>query len=301
VDFRYNTCINNKPTKGADTMYCTTLYLHKQITVFMRRSLSLWLLVSLLLYAFSVSQEQEVWHEGLVPWRVRGWRLHFLKRRGMVLLCRLGLMAVLLMRSGWPQRQPLSWALLSLPLAEAWLCVLPLYWPGVLKVGVYPHLVRGTHQLYRLALMTLVSAGLSPQGGVAGLWLMGGCVQMADDAWARGEVLEDDTWRLEMEGHFVLSYKPRNSFEERILLVLMRRWRTSQSRPGHSFLRQEGLAEWFDTHQELISRWQRYAREGGLQKPNGEHDRWVRTPEMSQAIPSAGSGQAWTYGCPVSG
>jgi hypothetical protein len=35
VDFRYNTCVNNKPTKGADTMYCTTLYLHKQIVVFM--------------------------------------------------------------------------------------------------------------------------------------------------------------------------------------------------------------------------------------------------------------------------
>jgi transposase-like protein len=132
--------------------------------------------------------------------------------------------------------------------------------------------------------MVLVSVGLSLQGSVGGLWLMGGCVKMADGAWARGEVMEDGTWRLEMEGPFILTYKPRNSFEERILLVLMRRWRTSQSPPGHSFLRQEWLAEWFDTHQELISRWQRYAREGGLQKLSGEHDRWVRTPEMSQAI-----------------
>ena len=72
-----------------------------------RRSLSLLLLVSLLLYPLSVSQEQEVWHEDLVPWGTRGWRrrrcrrvrvsrLRFLKRRGMVLLCRLSLMAVLL-------------------------------------------------------------------------------------------------------------------------------------------------------------------------------------------------------------
>ena len=276
-------------------MYCTTLYLHKQIIVFMRSSLSLLLLVSLLLYPLAVTQEQEVWHEDLVPWRARGWRcrrcrrarvwrLHLLKRRGMVLLCRLGLMAVLLVRSGWPERQPLSWALLSLPLADALLCMLPLYWPQALKGRAYPHLVRGTRHLYRLALMALVSAGLSPQGSVGGLWMMGGCVKTADGAWASGEVMRDGTWRLEMEGHFILTYKPRNSFEERILLVLMRRWRTSQSCPGHSFLRQEWLAEWFGTHQELISRWQKYARESGLQKLSGEHDRWVRTPEVSQAI-----------------
>ena len=169
-------------------MYCTTLYLHKQIIVFIRRSLSLLLLVSLLLYPFSVTQEQEVWHEDLVPWGTRVWhrrrcrrarvrRLHFLKRRAMVLLCRLGLMAVLLVRSGWLERQPLSWALLSLPLADALLCVLPLYWPRALKVRAYLHLVRGTHHLYRLALMALVSAVLSPQGSVGGLWMMGGCIQ----------------------------------------------------------------------------------------------------------------------------
>jgi len=231
-------------------MYCTTLYLHKQIIVFIRRSLSLFLFVSLLLYPLSVPQEQEVWHEDLVSWRARGRprrrcrrvrvrRIHFLKRRGMVLLCRLGLMAVLLVRSGWLERQPLSWVVLSLPVVEALLCVLPLYWPRALKVRAYPHLVRGTHHLYRLALMALVSAVLAPQGSVGELWLTGSCVKMADGAWARGGIMEDDTWRLEMKGHFILTYKPRNFFEERILLVLMRRFRTSQSTPGHPFLRQE--------------------------------------------------------------
>ena len=34
----------------------------------------------------------------------------------------------------------------------------------------------------------------------------------------------------------------------------------------------------------MISRWQRYAREGGLQKLSGEHDGWVVTPETGQAI-----------------
>jgi transposase-like protein len=182
----------------------------------------------------------------------------------MALLCRLGLMAVLLVWNGWPQRQPLSWALLGLPLVDALLSALPLYWPRVLKVRAYPHLVRGTHHLYRLALMALFSAGLSSPRGVGGLWMMGGCIKMADGAWARGEIMEDGAWRLEMEGHFIFTWKPCSFFEERVLLVLMRQWRTPESTAKRP--------------------WQRYAREGGLQKLNGEHDGWVLTPEMDQAI-----------------
>lgn len=276
-------------------MYCITLHLHKQIIVIIHRSLFLLLLVSLLLYPFCLTQEQEVWHENLVPWRAGGRvrrrrrrtrvsRFHFLKRRRMVLLCRLGLMTVLLAWSGWGQRQPLSWALLGLPLVDVLLAVLPLYWPRALKVRAYPYLVRGTHQLYRLALMALFSAVLAPQGSAGGLWVMGGGIKMADGAWAGGEIMEDGTWRLEMEGHFIFTWKPCDFFEEHILLVLMRQWRTPQSTAKHPFLRQEWLAEWFGSHQELISRWQRYVREGGLQKLSGEHDRWVLTPELGQAI-----------------
>jgi hypothetical protein len=53
-------------------MYCITLHLHKQIIVIIYRSLFLLLFVSLLLYPFSLAQEQEVWHENLVPWRAGG-------------------------------------------------------------------------------------------------------------------------------------------------------------------------------------------------------------------------------------
>jgi len=110
------------------------------------RCLALFLLISLLLHAFSLPQEREVWDEALVPWlrrsrrryhrRALGSRLCFLshaawglKRRGLVLpfvlgpkdqgLCRLGLVAALLVWNGWSQRRPLSWGLLSLPLADA--------------------------------------------------------------------------------------------------------------------------------------------------------------------------------------
>jgi len=113
---------------------------------------------------------------------------------------------------------------------------------------------------------------------------VGGGVRAADGAWAQGEIEEDGTWRLEMEGHFTLIWKPRNSFEERVLLMISRQIRTPQSTPKRPFLRQEWLAEWFGVHQELISRWQKYVREGGLEKLNGEYDGWVVTPEMRQAI-----------------
>ena len=87
-----------------------------------------------------------------------------------------------------------------------------------------------------------------------------------------------------MEGHFILHWKPRNEFERRILLVLFRQVRTPESTPKRPFLRQEWLAEWFKTYQEWISHWQRYVRQGGLEKLKGEYDGWVLTSQKRHAI-----------------
>jgi len=281
-------------------MYCTTLHFHKRIIC---RCVSLLLLASLLLYPFSLTQVHEVWHEELVSWPSRRRsrrrcrrtifrRYHFLGRWGLILLCRLGLMAALLLWSGWPQRQFLSWALLSLPLGDALLFLLPLVRPAVLKKPAYLPLARRVHEAYRLALIVLFGQGVSLRGwgesrGLNGMGcplMMGSCMKMADGARASGEVLEDGTWQLEMQGRFTFTWKPRTFFEERILLVLLRQVRAPQSTAKRPFLRQEWLAEWFGTYQEWISRWQRYAREGGLQKLNGEKEGWVLKPELRQAI-----------------
>jgi transposase-like protein len=281
-------------------MYCTTLHLHKRIIY---RCVALLLLASLLFYPFSLVRAHKVWHEELVPWPSRRRarrrcrrtifrRCHFLGRWGVILLCRLGLMTALLLWSGWPQRKVLSWALLSLPLVDALLFLLPLVRPGVVKRPAYLPLARGMHQVYRLALIALFGQGLSLHGwgesrGLSGMGcplIMGSCMKMADGAQARGEVLEDGTWRLEMEGRFTFTWKPRNFFEERILLVFFRQIRTLKSTAKRPFLRQEWLAEWFGTRQEWISRWQQSVREGGLQKLNGEHEPWVLKPELRQAI-----------------
>jgi len=283
-------------------MYCTTLHFQKRIVY---RCLALTLLIGLLLQSFTPLQGREVWDETLLPWlgsRRRSRRrrcrhgilcLVFLARRGRVLLCRLGLVAALLVWSGWPQRQPLAWALLSLPLADALLSLLPLLWPRVLKVRAYLYLVRGVQGLYRFTVVALFCAGLFSHKDAHWSLFAGGSVRAADGGWARGEIDEDGIWRLEMEGHFIFTWKPRNFFEERILLIFFRQFRTPQSTAKRPFLRQEWLAEWFDTYQELISRWQRYVREGGLEKLNGEYDGWVLTPEIRQAILDIWASNFW--------
>jgi transposase-like protein len=284
-------------------MYCTGLHLEKR-TVY--GCLSLILLMGLLLQAVTPLQGQERWDETLLcgP-RSRRWfryRRHsrygimglgLLTRRGGVLLCRMSLVAVLLMWSGWPQRWPVAWAALSVPLADAFLSLLALLWPRVLKVRAYLYLVRGVHDVYRLMVVVLFSSGLlSEQDAHWSLLVVGG-VRVADGAWAQGEIEEDGTWHLELEGHFIFTWKPRNFFEERILLIFFRQFRTPQSSAKRPFLRQEWLAEWFDTYQELISRWQKYVREGGLEKLDGEYEGWVVTSEIRQAIVDIWSSNFW--------
>jgi transposase-like protein len=281
-------------------MYCTTLCRHKRI---IHRCVSLVLVASLLLYPFSLFQPCGVWHEDLVHWPSNRWsrqrrhrvvvrRLGFLGRWGLILLCRLGLMAALLLWSGWPQQQFLRWAVLSLPLVDAILFLLPLYRPAMLKNPTYLPLARSVYEIYRLAVVILFGQGVSchawgesrVMGDFACQLMVGGSMKMADGAQARGGVQEDGTWWLEMEGRFLFTWKPQSFFEERILLVLLRQIRTPQSTAQRPFLRQEWLAEWFGTKQELISRWQQYVRQGGLQKLNGEKVGWVLKPELCQAI-----------------
>jgi transposase-like protein len=275
-------------------MYCTGLHLEKRT---LYGCLAVMLLVGLLFQAISPLLGQEVWDETLLcGLRNRRWvrrRCHgrygsigpdFLTRRGGVLVCRMGLVAALLMWSGWPQRWPVAWAVLSLPLVDAFLWLLALLWPCVLKVQAYVYLVRGVQDLYRITVVVLFGAGLFSDKDAHWSLLVGGGVRVADGAWARGEIEGDGTWCLELEGHFIFTWKPRNFFEERILLIVFRQLRTPQSTAKRPFLRQEWLAEWFDTYQEWISRWQKYVREGGLEKLNGEYEGWVVTPEIQRAI-----------------
>jgi transposase-like protein len=275
-------------------MYRTRLHLKKRTGY---GWLVLLLLIGVLLpSAIAVSTpEQVAWAEELVPWPSRHcslasgryWRrgLVLLVGRSKVLSCRLGLVAVLLVWSGWSQQEPWSWAVLSVPVAEVWLSLLFLWWPRMAQKPSYLYLVGGMHQLYLVLLTLLLGQGLTsePDSG-AGLMLIGGCVKMADGVQAQGGIDEEGTWHLELEGPVRISYKPGNEFEKRLLLFVFRQIRLPQSTAKHPFLRQSWLAEWFDTCQELISRWEKYVREGGVLKLLGEPERWVLTPQICRAI-----------------
>lgn len=260
-------------------------------------ALSLLLLVALLFQSvFPLpATDCPVWDETLVTcsrrrgsrrWR-RYWqaRLACVSRRGPVLLCRLVLVSALLLWSGWSQRKPWCWGLLSVPVIDAGLPLLLLEWPRLARRKSYLYLLRGMHQVYQSVLIFLFCEALFPRSGHAfSLTLIGGTVRLADGAEARGRIEEDGSWHLEMTGSFNFRFKPQNEFEERALLVFLRQIRTPRSTPRRPFLRQTWLAGWFDTRQELISRWEGYVRQGGLLKLRGEPEGRVLTPQLRTAI-----------------
>jgi hypothetical protein len=72
---------------------------------------------------------------------------------------------------------------------ECWKCGLPPTWHAGCIISIawlWPHCSE---------------RGCRPQGTIGGLLVMGSCVKMADGAWARGEIEEDGTWRLELAGY----------------------------------------------------------------------------------------------------
>jgi hypothetical protein len=98
-------------------MNCTTLHLEKRIGY---HGLCLVVLVGLLVQTCIPEQDRPVWDADLVIQvskrrsgvRYRAaiaGRVQIVKRRGLVMLCRLGLMSVLLVWSGWGQYWPRSW------------------------------------------------------------------------------------------------------------------------------------------------------------------------------------------------
>jgi hypothetical protein len=210
--------------------------------------------------SFTPFQGHEVWNETLLLWprRRRWFRLH--RRSGLTCLD-------FLKRREW---------VLSLPLADALVPFAPALAAGA-EPGDLPLLGAWMHDPYLGALVVLFSEGLLHSRESPRSLLVGACVRVSDGAWTQGEIQEDGTWRLEMEGHVTFIWKPRHFFEERILLTIFRHFYAPLSTPKRPFLRQEWLTEWFGTYQELISFRQR--------QPAGEG---TRTGHPRQVPPGTG-------------
>lgn len=75
---------------------------------------------------------------------------------------------------------------------------------------------------------------------------------------------EDGTYEITLTGlrgdQLFIRYRPVDEFDRRMFFLFLRHIWTPEDTPARPFLRQEWLAAAFDTHQELISRWQSYHR-----------------------------------------
>jgi transposase-like protein len=81
-------------------------------------------------------------------------------------------------------------------------------------------------------------------------------------AKASGRLLTGGIYEVRLSGDFVIRYQPVDEFDRRMFLLYLRQVRLVDGPPKQPFLRQEWLASWFGTYQELISRWESYHRAG---------------------------------------
>ncbi len=238
------------------------------------------------------------WNERLGPWSRRRYSQAnkayrqamrgIIVKRSQVMICRLGLMAMFLLWSGWAQKQTWYWGLLAIVVVDVWFPQLGWMWPELSRKQSYQYMVSGVHQLYvgLLCLLwvegLLTFANISSNGG-QGMFLLAGWKE-ADGAQAKGKQEEDGTWRVELTGSFNIKFKPRNQYEQQAFLYFLRLISSSESNTERPFFRQTWLAKWFELRQENISQWERTIKEGGLLKLCTDQRAWVLTSELVSAI-----------------
>jgi transposase-like protein len=182
------------------------------------------------------------------------------------LFCQLALLLAL----GGPSRAS---PLLLLPVLRWGLELVGLRWPGLTLQPSYQALRSALWRLHLGALLvlgwTLVSsepAHLAESSGWGlGLGLLTSqATNQADESGsgpkASGRLLEGGIYEVRLSGDFVIRYQPVDEFDRRMFLLSLRRIRLPDGPPKQPYLRQEWLAAWFGTHQELISRWESYQR-----------------------------------------
>ena len=183
------------------------------------------------------------------------------------LLARCALLAVLLYASGWGRRTPLSWCVLLLPVAQ------------ILALKFMPHVIEPRrmrrwgnvlHRLYQLLLFALLIRTLvqllgplyARATGISFSLLMGPWRSQPDEETELTvTTIDQERYRVTLRGTFHLLWEPRDSFERWNLILFLRKLR----HPGvaRPFLTQSQVAEAFDTHQWVVSRWERLVRKHG--------------------------------------
>lgn len=197
-----------------------------------------------------------------------------LEQHAWLTLPRLGYQLALLLALSGPGRAS---PLLLLPVLRWGLELAAVRWPGLALQPGYQALHSALWRLHQWVLLvlgwTLVSSQFahlaeSPDCGLGlGLDLLTSqATSQADESRPRpkasGRRLEGGIYEVRLSGEFVIRYRPVDEFDRRMLLLFLRQIHLVDAPPKRSYLRQEWLAAWFGTYQELISRWESYHRKG---------------------------------------
>ena len=212
---------------------------------------------------------------------------------------------------------------LGLPVVRWVVAVSAVAWPYWGRSVLCRGLRWGLYRLFQLTVLGLVTADLYHLGQVMGgrwsPWLSGGGVPplalwnrppLQSPSWnmtystglALGsvgweakdwrvtiELTDDGTYEITLTGphgdQLFIRYRPVDEFDGRMFLLFLRHIWTPEDTPARPFLRQEWLAEAFDTHQELISRWLSYLRKGDWRRlMSRRHGPLLSLDEIQQIV-----------------
>ena len=229
------------------------------------------------------------------------WRLcGVLHASSIALVCRVGLMHVLIAGSGltayWTELRHLVW----LPVADWGLGVLGWLCPRLLVNPWYRDLRDLTQRAYQWSVLGLGVClaqrwlNLGPTGLLVGSVVAcerdGSRVEMEAVADADGNT----TYRVRLRGEFSFAVTPRDTFEKRLVLLWLRLLRTPGREPSSwGIVTQEALAVVFGVNQEEISRWQKYLREGHWAQLLSVQDKSLLTDDLRQQIVGVWATNIW--------
>jgi len=165
---------------------------------------------------------------------------------------------------------------LVLPVVRWGLAVSAVACPGWGQSGLCRGLRWGLYRLYQLTVLLLLALNLGqlpradPPAFVGGGLVVplagGGLVRESQGGQASYTTAANGTCEITLAGpqgdQWFLRYQSVDEFDRRMFLNFLRHIWTPADTPHRPFLRQEWLAEWSGTHQELLSRWEDYRRAG---------------------------------------
>jgi transposase-like protein len=273
-----------------------------------------WLVMSLVCGLSFPQGASHSWDGAWLPESSAGWRrwrpsrlgcwvwrtCRILQASSVRLVCRVGLVGVLLEGSGLSQHSWGAWLLVGWPLLEWGLSVMGRVWPKLLSQAWYREGLRDAHQMYWWSVLGLmVLTAQHSLTGSAASWVMGGVVSCErDGSRVELERVEEDedqiTYRVRLEGEFEYTVRPRDEFETRLLILDLRRLRTGgRGQRGWGVVSQEVLGQVFGVYQERISQWEGYVRAGQWAKLLSLSPKSLLTEEVRQQIIEVWAMNVW--------